>query len=408
MFLRLPLSHNSLLRVSALLVLIGLVLPASLRTVSHQADEEQLRRIELRPENEPPQVKHFSDLTNQQTYNQLTAFLNDRVAYRTIVARWRNNLRYYLLGEKRFNMVDVAPGGWLFFTPSYGNPQDWNSGWVAQSLQNLKQFLTWSQSQKANFYVVVAPDKESLYPEKLTQMGRLVIQVYAPAINAFNQGYQQASRQSPQVIDYFSSLERQKQAGGPLLYNPVGTHFTTSGAMLMVQAIIARIDPKAWNSKDVVSNGEDFNNELEIFLNVDPDPLLQRKAMSPKYVIRRPCVNTKVIYNNQAYSSYTEVKPRMQNFVYDPLQFISQSTDIQRCPLIPGKTLIIGDSFIKGYLESGLGQYFEDVTFVHRTRYSPQDFHKAMAKYDRVLLETVERDAPTVFNQFLTLSKSER
>jgi hypothetical protein len=408
MFLRLPLNQDRLLKVSALMVLIGLILPSSLRTISHQSDVEQLRRIELRPENEAPQLQSFSDLTNQQTYNQLTSFLNDRVAYRATVTRWRNNLRYYLLGEKRFNIIDVAPGGWLFFIPSYGNPQDWNPAWVNQSLLRLDQFLAWTKHQKAKLYTVIAPDKESVYPEKLSQLGQLVVQAYAPTINSFNQGYRQISQKNSQVIDFFSSLKQEKQTGGPLLYNPVGTHYTTRGAMLMVQSIISRIAPEAWNSKDVVRNGDDFNNELEVMLNIDPDPLLQQNSLSPKYVIQRPCVSTQIIYNNQTYKSYAEVKPMMQNFVYDPLQFKSQSTDLQRCPIIPGKTLIVGDSFVKGYLEAALGQYFEDVTFVHRTRYAPEAFQQAINQYDRVLLETVERDAPTVFNQFLTLPKSER
>lgn len=401
MFLRLPLNHDRLLKASALFVLLGLILPASLRTVSSQTDAEQVRAIELRSEKPLPSIQRFSDLTNQQTYSEFSAFLNDRVAYRALVARWRNNLRYYWLGETRFNMVDVAPGGWLFFTHSYGFIDDWKPDWVAKSLKIFQEFLSWSKTQRAKFYVIIAPDKESVYPERLPQLGRLVIQTFAPAINAFNNTYRKISQQDPRVIDYFSTLMEQKQAGGPLLYNPVGTHYTTHGAMLMVKDIVTAIDPKVWNPEDVVRNGNDFNNELIVMLNVDTNPLLQNHAVSPKYEIRRPCVTSKVIYNNQTYPSYAAVRNQMQNFIYDPIQFVSQTTDPKRCPVLPGKTLIIGDSFIKGYLEAGLSQYFESVTFVHRTYYSSVDLQNAMGMYDRVLLETVERDAPTVFNNLL-------
>jgi hypothetical protein len=405
MFLRLPLSHDRLLKVSALFVLMGLILPASLRTVSSQTDAEMVRAIELRSEKPLPSIQGFSDLTNQQTYSDLSAFLNDRVAYRALVARWRNNLRYYWLGETRFNMVDVAPGGWLFFTHSYGFIDDWKPDWVTRSLKTFQDFLIWSKTQRANFYVIIAPDKESVYPEKLPQLGRLVIQTFAPAIDKFNNRYRKISQQDPRVIDYFSTLLEQKEVGGPLLYNPVGTHYTTHGAMLMVKDIVTAIDPKIWDQRDIVRNGNDFNNELIVMLNVDANPLLQNHAISPKYEVRRPCITSKVIYDNQTYTSYVAARGQMKNFIYDSIQFLSRTSDSKRCPVISGKTLIIGDSFIKGYLETGLSQYFQNVTFVHRTYYSNTELQNAMKNYDRVLLETVERDAPTVFNNLLSFSK---
>jgi hypothetical protein len=57
--------------------------------------------------------------------------------------------------------------------------------------------------------------------------------------------------------------------------------------------------------------------------------------------------------------------------------------------LIPGRTLIVHDSFIGGFIRESLAGYFEDVTYVHIEGVKGLD----TAGFDRVVVQMNERNA---------------
>jgi hypothetical protein len=407
MFLRLHIGRGGALRLAALVVLSALLLPSSLRLISRSTDQSLIQQVEGRQEASLPQIKTLADLTSAKTYQQFSAVLSDQIGYRILLARWRNSLNYYWFGQNRFGQIDIGPQGWLFYLPSYSGQEPWSLSSLQSALANLQQFLNWGHRHGLTVRVVLVPEKQQVYPEQLPPLGRLTVAAYAPLTQPFRQGMQQMAGDRPEVLDFDSVLQAAKASGAQLLYNPVDSHYTPYAALLLTQTLLASLKPNLWTDQDVMTGGTQLaKGDLLRILNIHPNAQQRQTLADRNYVVQRPCVTPLAITSNQqSFDSYASFQTYLRDdrHTWNIATVHSRSHDAQRCPLIPGRTLLVGDSGIKYYLAASLPQYFEQLTLAHWDAFSSStQFHQQLSRYDTVILQSAERLTVDRFNRLLS------
>jgi hypothetical protein len=374
---------------------------------SQKTDQALAQQIEGRQESQLPPIRSVADLTRLNTYQQISKFLGDQIGYRILLGRWLNTLNHALFRQSRFGTIDVGSQGWLFYLPSYSGQPPWTLPSIQSALTQLQQFLSWSHRQGLTTRVVLIPEKQELYPEHLPALGRLTVQAYAPLTQAFGQGYARLAGDRPEVLDYAEVLGQAKSSSSPtLLYNPVDSHYTPYAALLLARTLLQSLHPPVWNNQDIrVQGSQTAKGDLLRILNLNPDAQLIQSLQDRAYSLQRPCVQPQEITANQRrFTSYAA----FQQYIRDDAQpwtlatIRSRTTDPSRCPLIPGKTLLVGDSAIRYYLAGSLPQYFEQLTLAHWDAFpTSAQFRQQLGQYNTVILQSVNRLAVDRFNHLL-------
>lgn len=96
-----------------------------------------------------------------------------------------NNFRYHKLGERLFNRVLRGDEDWLVYTDE-NNLDDYQNSipfseqelaLIQQKIDNLRANL---EAQGIGFYVIIPPNKETIYPERVpVEVRDLILQFWA-------------------------------------------------------------------------------------------------------------------------------------------------------------------------------------------------------------------------------------
>jgi len=166
--------------------------------------------------------------------------------------------RLYLLNEKTFPNVLIGKEDWLYYTGE-NNIQDYECTMPftkAELAAIRERLLAWNerlQQRGIRFYVVIAPNKESIYPQYLPD--RVQAGVRACRIDQVLAELQDAPLN---VLDLRSPLQRAAQTAQ--VYHRTDTHWNSTGALVAAQTILAR------SQKDFpdlgVPSAEDYTREI--------------------------------------------------------------------------------------------------------------------------------------------------
>ena len=102
-------------------------------------------------------------------------YYNDNIPFRNQLIRLNNSIDYYLFGQSSSGQVAIGKDGWLFYcSDGDGNPLEQSLGYwhftdgqlaaIAGNLMSSKRAL---ESLGIEFVLFIAPNKESVYQEKL-------------------------------------------------------------------------------------------------------------------------------------------------------------------------------------------------------------------------------------------------
>lgn len=150
------------------------------------------------------------------------------------------------------------------------------------------------------------------------------------------------------------------------IYRTRDTHWTTYGATLAVRDIINRIQPGIWSDESLVPRErEAIPGGLSYMLGRGE---LEEEA---RYNVVRPGVETTMQLLEGG---------RVMDF-----HSVSQGP-----PLIPGKTIIVYDSFIDIVIDL-FPPYFENIRFVHEANRARPATIKLIAESDNIVFGLVER-----------------
>ena len=175
------------------------------------------------------------------------------------------------------------------------------------------------------------------------------------------------------AIDAGPLLARARgEPGAPLLYYATDTHWTPSGAMVAIRALIESIEPEVWADADVVTDGR-LRRRTDLAALIG----LSRFESTPRIRVRGEMTQER-----------TDVPVPTE---------IANARSIFRVqargegPLIEGRTIIVYDSFFGIYVPL-IAPFFADTTWVHvGDLLNHPELGTALGTFDTVILERVER-----------------
>lgn len=370
------------LNFSGIVCLSLLTLPAILSPISKSYNQTYLQNVEKRNPNLLPKAA-LDNLIDDSFYKELDNFLVDQVAFRGLLIQSYKFAEIKLLKESRIGSVDIGKSDWMYLRESYWNPKTQTEDEAYQAIQLLEDFLARTRQYNADFRLVVAPDKHTIYPEYLSSKGVNDIKKTARAREVFHSWFYQTDDE--RIINLWQKLSDYKSENEDLVYIPGDTHHTYTGAMIMAREIIDSIQPDLWQENAVQQVGQIPSYDLNSMLGLKDIKLNERFILDVMEVQRPDVKNVSCIVQGRQYQCTNDLFTRSPS-----IQSISASSSQS---LIRGKTLIIHDSFVKGFLRPSLAQFFENVSFVHHNDLTSESFHQALQDYDYVILETVERSA---------------
>ncbi|KDB08078.1 hypothetical protein LIG30_2753 [Burkholderia sp. lig30] len=188
----------------------------------------------------------FPDLSIH-TLQQFERWFSDRYGMRDALVYYGSRLQMARTGTPTNQDVVVGPGRWLFFDPYHvpGQPhfadllgKDPLSSSQLQDIgHNLRDIHKALAACKIPFYFVIAPDKQTVYPEKLG------VHVPADARTETDQVVAFLRERDPdlRVIDLRGPVIDAKASAPYEIYKRTDTHWNSLGAFYGYRAIMGRL-----------------------------------------------------------------------------------------------------------------------------------------------------------------------
>ena len=347
-------------RVVVSVFVIGLLVPGTLLLAGRHSTE-----VENRPLLRMPTLT-LSGLADASWATGVGAFLADNVAVRPYAVRLRGEAEW-LSGGTGNPAVVRGRSGWLFTIGEFQPDCRLTAGQVVEGLDAAAAGFT---AAGQTFRFVAIPDKHVVYPDELagdpfpaacSEAGRAALRAGLADLGGAG-------------IDGFSALQSARAASpdGPLLYFPLDTHWTPTGAIAVLRPLVDSIDPATWDAVGLHRSGtsrvrDDLANQMGI----------RRTGTVPGYVTRPGITVTR---------EDVPVPVTLHN-----TRAIFRTTSTGSSEVIPGRTVIVYDSFF-GIDVSLVAPFFADATWIHVGDLSNDpELGRLLGPFDTVVVERVER-----------------
>lgn len=346
-------------RLVLAVTLLGLLVPWGMLLAGFRP-----RPIENRPLAHLPAVS-VSSLLDGSWFKGADAFLADNVWVRPYAIRVRGEA-YWFSGGTGNPAVLRGHDGWLFTNGEFAPDCNLTADQVVAAMQAAAASI----GQHAALRFVVVPDKHDIYPEKVAA------DPYPPSCSDTGRATVRAGLAAlgPTGVDGWTPLEALRSAQpASLLYWKEDSHWTPLGAVQIVRPLIQSLGPSVWNEGDVVVGGVKTRT-------VDlADQLGLRRIESTPSVVLRP---SETIAKADLAAPVVTVNARA----------VFRTTATGPEPVIPGRTLILYDSFF-GLEVDLLAPYFADATWIHvGDATNHPELVARFGPFDTVILERVERE----------------
>ena len=310
-------------------------------------------------------------LVDKATFQEMDAALRDRVGAQVGVSAALGDVSVHLLGRSPTPGALLGSDRQPFYTEDLTRPcretEDTMNVIKAELVAN------YTAMDAAGKYVLfmVAPDKSSMRRADLDAVSPDLLRC-SDFVRSHIEAWE-AEAQLPLITLWKPVAELDTLPGGAYMRND--THWNTAGSLAMSHALMERLaaDGQAPTSlledleHPVVSDGIDFTGDLNMLMGVaDVDQRTTASFLRPDVV--------------------TQAEMTVGPTGTDQFHFTSTSTT---SALVPGKTLILGDSFLLKQIPSQLGNFFEDVTMADMQEYGQA------GQFDRVIVERVQRFSGT-------------
>lgn len=351
------------------LTAICLVLPAALQITGLAKPPSENRTLAAPP-------RWPVTLTDYRTFPQRsTAFLNDHFGLRSQLVRWNSELRLDL-GTSSSPSVAIGRNGFLFYAYHPERLLEQHTGEDVFTPSELEQWMKsvaadrdWLKQRGIAFYILIAPDKSTIYPELLPD--------YPQLPRTTTRLDQLTARlktvQGLQVIDPRAALWRAKQT--ERIYPRADSHWGPRGAFiayneLMEQVVRAFPNAHAVRLNQYKSSIVPMPGDLAFLLN------LYDVLIYPEVQFQ---------WKGRSHLISTDERPQQSDWGW-PVKFIH--TDLPDSP----RLLVLGDSFTD-YVMGPLFLYqtFRDPVYTHHNGTALDRRLIEMTRPDLVVLELAER-----------------
>jgi len=365
--------RNALLVVIAFIVVLGSVWVVG---SNGQAPSENRNKVAF------PEISGAAVL-QPKTFAAIDASIRDRIPARPLVL---NSIAATLepLSMSYSNRVVLGEGGAPFLTDDLFGPCFDDAREVPGILNTLRT-QTESLKEKGQYSLfVIAPDKSSI------MQGRShggIDSSYLSCSNSVRKSLESLAP-STSFLPAWNDLNRAQDNSSLNLYRPGDTHWNTVGASVFVRTILTRL-VKDGQAPAELADQISFTRTPDEVMGGDLYALLGqdwRTDLAPVVEADRPDVVTKT-------TKYSTNSGR------GATRWTSVATT---SALVPGKTLVIGDSFFEA-AGSLAAPYFQDLTLVVNLDGNDPPSAILNEHYDRIIVEQVQRGWTSIANNYVLL-----
>ena len=210
---------------------------------------EEPPNTENRPLAAFPIFKSFSYTDIREFKRGFDTYFNDNLGFRRLFIKWNSLLKVRILKMSSIESVIIGRDGWLFYNdPKDGiNIRDFlgEASFSGEQLKTIKTNLEQINERLSKrgmlFLVVIAPNKQTIYPE------------YLPAKFQNKSGISRIDQLVPYLeqnskisfLDIRAELSRNKVIYP--VYQKTDTHWTSFGTFLVYMAIIEKVSARFSN-----------------------------------------------------------------------------------------------------------------------------------------------------------------
>jgi alginate O-acetyltransferase complex protein AlgJ len=249
---------------------------------------------------------------------------------------------------------------------------------VKEITSNLQRLADAAAKTKRRLVIAIAPDKSSAHPELLPEnfAGKKCMQERKDAFWSSLLGLPNV-----QVVDPRAALSTFESETGETVWRPNDTHWGPAGAAVFSKTVAEAIEPGlAETSRITAGPLANLPGDLSQMLgDLKQDPTLTATIERDGVTLR---VDGSVIEQSQ-----------VPDLDYGPVTVTASATG---APMIPGKTLLLGDSFFEASRLQFPG-YYSSLTYIHNMSAEVPGAADAvgalLAESDTLIFEMVERSA---------------
>ncbi|MGI1658568.1 MAG: alginate O-acetyltransferase AlgX-related protein [Desulfitobacterium sp.] len=328
----------------------------------------------LNNENRNLAAKPVLSKTNIGNYfKEYEKYFNDHFGFRDQLIYFNNLLNVKCFKVSTNPLVIIGENNWLYYTgdkslEDYKGLSRFTSDELEIIRRNLETEKEWLAKRGIQFLVVVAPNKESIYPEYLPNNIRKIND--GTRLEQLKSYLQEKS--DINVLDLRTPLLEHK--GNSLLYYRTDTHWNEYGAFVAYQQIINELQkedrnlkPNSYTDFSVVSETKKLRLDLANMLAMD---------LSDEMISFKP--------NNPWKASFVEVDKTLYP---NSELLIAKEIDNKNAP----RLLMFRDSFTNNMVDF-LSEHFSRSTYVWDYSFNPEVIE--LESPDIVILEIVERALP--------------
>ena len=314
-------------------------------------------------ENRVLKSKPKFELSNIVDYpKQFDDYYNDHLPFRDNLRKYWSLINYKLFNTSIDSSVIIGKDGWLFYRgdntiEKLTASQKYTEDEKENILNTLKNNINKFKEQNIKTYVMIAPDKENIYSEKLPKSIKKAENTATEELISYVEKNSNINVVYPK--ENLLNVKDKYQ-----LYRKYDTHWNTIGALIGTVSIQKEIN----NNFDYDVNNIEFEKideidkrDLSTFINLQ-DELFENK------------INIKNFYDNIEYKEN-------KTDVYE--EYISNSQNNQT-------VMFIGDSF-RTNMKPTFSKLYKRVVYLHRDKYTYDLIEKI--KPDIVVIEAVERSS---------------
>ena len=319
-------------------------------------------------------VERPSPSLNFNYLGKLSTWLAERAAFKDLAIRFDGQIDRLIFRESA-SAGSASPrviegrGGVAFIVDAFSeacNPHI-QTGLLVNQMKLLSQVIAKSGRE---FRLVVSPDKSSILRDFLPVNFAL-----KNCFDSYNRDFWEKLERGgiSGFVNLHSELLNARVKRREILFRSRDTHWDSAGAAMAAKTVVNSLVPDTWED-----NLFKFSGLVELSGDLD--------ALTGKTII-------------DTAPTYTLVRRDVIQVASDAIDQIDQSPNrrIQHTSkssfLIPGRTLILGDSFSEAAAPFFLS-YFEDVTLMRLSEFSSDKFITLIRKANNVLFWSVERSFP--------------
>jgi hypothetical protein len=357
-------------------------------TLSENRDLAQMPKIEL---------------TANSTLNfpkEFEAYFNDNFGFRKMLIKEYNALKVrYLLSSSQENII-VGKEGWFYWAGYNNYLNKYQAPFTEDKLdlfqKNIAERKAWFDGQGIKYFVVIIPDKHSIYPEYLPDNIKQLISLnnqsrYDQILERMNQ-----ANLSDVMIDVRKPIldEKEKNPDKPY-YSQLDSHWNDLAAFVAYQTILDKINDseiKPLSISDFDMAETNGNNDMLTLIGLD----LKKKDYT---LIPKKARLANITEINE--TDITGINNRFKEINLSGMKSIQRyPVIISECSSCPNKTaIVIRDSqFI---LIPFFSEHFSRVIYLNRQGRSLESAYMGIIKSehpDIVIDEEAERDQEYLFN----------